>query len=202
MRVGIKPVLDGPVELVNQKEYPFNDSRTIVRIEDEELAAGYLVSAFVRDADGEVGDIVVDGRCKNGFSLAFTGSARKVEAGILTAPAKLAGAAASEAAPLDLECSAEGTVVAIRNAHTGSEVSIDLDEARDLYDLDLIVYADDAGMLTLGESTRYAAVIHIPAKVYDIEWGVTDEFGFQRMYKHCRPVDMDAVRVELWNEVA
>jgi len=69
----------GTIRLRNTKTYPFNDSAQLVALEKERSGRDYLVMTEVVSCDGEAGDIVVSGKAVNGFSLAFTGSAREAE---------------------------------------------------------------------------------------------------------------------------
>ncbi len=69
----------GTVRLRNTKNYPFNDSAQLVALERERSDRDYVVMTEVVCCDGEVGNIVVSGKAVNGFSLAFTGSAREAE---------------------------------------------------------------------------------------------------------------------------
>jgi hypothetical protein len=71
--------LTGTVTLRNTKQYPFNDSTTTIALDHPLSSQAYSVHTEILSASGEAGDIVVSGRAVNGFKLAFTGSAEKVE---------------------------------------------------------------------------------------------------------------------------
>ena len=68
----------GRVELSNSKCFPFNDSAVTVAFENEQPSADYIVYTQAVSGDGEYGEIVVSDKTRNGFRIAFTGSARKV----------------------------------------------------------------------------------------------------------------------------
>lgn len=71
--------IKGRASLKNTKAYPFNNSLTTVPLPVPAANTLYSVLAVPVSADGEVGDILVSGKARNGFKLAFTGSASHVE---------------------------------------------------------------------------------------------------------------------------
>lgn len=73
------PVLNGTVLLFNSKEYPFNNSETTVALPSSLPDTKYTVSATVISAKGEIGDIEISGKARNGFRIAYTGSATEAE---------------------------------------------------------------------------------------------------------------------------
>ena len=69
----------GTVKLINTKAYPFNNSEDTVCLLEPASGTDYRVDCEVLDSDGEYGDITVSGKARNGFKIAFTGSARWAE---------------------------------------------------------------------------------------------------------------------------
>jgi len=69
----------GIVNLRNTKKYPFNDSETTVALNNAFSDTDYRVYTEVVSCVGEVGDVVVSGKARNGFKIAYTGSAAKAE---------------------------------------------------------------------------------------------------------------------------
>ncbi len=67
--------LAGLVTLTNTKPYPFNDAVTTVALPASLDTCRYDVLTEVAESSGETGDVIVFGKAKNGFKLAFTGSA-------------------------------------------------------------------------------------------------------------------------------
>ena len=65
----------GTVQLNNTKQYPFNDSETIVALAKCRENQEYMVVTEIVDSPGEVGDILISGKAVNGFKIAYTGSA-------------------------------------------------------------------------------------------------------------------------------
>lgn len=65
----------GTVKLINTKAYPFNNSEDTVCLTEPVDDTDYRVACEVLNTDGECGDIVVSGKARNGFKIAFTGSA-------------------------------------------------------------------------------------------------------------------------------
>jgi hypothetical protein len=70
-------IITGDVTLTNTKQYPFNDSETIVPLGSTLGSADYIVLTQTPDC-GDAGDIIVSGRARNGFKLRYTGGAKSV----------------------------------------------------------------------------------------------------------------------------
>lgn len=66
------------VSLKNSANYPFNGSVTNVTLTKSRSTLNYTVEAEATAADGSVGEIVITDKQKNGFKVAFTGSATAV----------------------------------------------------------------------------------------------------------------------------
>lgn len=66
--------------LVNSKKYPFNDSVKTLALGSENLRNNkdYTIIVEAEAAGGFVGDIVISDKMLNGFKIAFTGSAGRV----------------------------------------------------------------------------------------------------------------------------
>lgn len=64
--------------LKNSANYPFNGSVTNVTLTKSRSTLNYTVEAEAATADGGVGEIVIADKQKNGFKVAFTGSATAV----------------------------------------------------------------------------------------------------------------------------
>ena len=58
--------------------YPFNGSSKSVSLKANRKTKNYTVEYEVSSSDGNVGEIVVGSKALNGFSMAFTGSAKTV----------------------------------------------------------------------------------------------------------------------------
>ena len=69
----------GVLNLVNTKEFPFNDSLVTVALPAPLDRSDYDVYTSVLNSTGETGDIVISGKARNGFKIAYTGSASQVE---------------------------------------------------------------------------------------------------------------------------
>jgi hypothetical protein len=65
----------GTVTLSNSSNYPFNDSQKTVALQVPKESADYIVLTEVVSFTGNVGDLVISDRLRNGFKIAFTGSA-------------------------------------------------------------------------------------------------------------------------------
>ena len=65
------------VVLKNRKTYPFNDSAKAIYAGKVFPDADYPVLTEIVSSEGEIGAVIVSGKMRNGFLLAFTGSARK-----------------------------------------------------------------------------------------------------------------------------
>lgn len=78
MRQNRIDVEHGTVQLTNSSEYPFNNSRKSVSLSASRNSNDYIVVTEVVSAAGNVGEIVVSEKLKNGFKLEFTGSAISV----------------------------------------------------------------------------------------------------------------------------
>ena len=66
--------------LTNAQEYPFNNSVQTVSLAQERNHLDYTVTAEVEKYSGGFpGDIVISAKLKNGFKVAFTGSAKSVK---------------------------------------------------------------------------------------------------------------------------
>lgn len=66
----------GIASLKNTKQYPFNNSLTTVALPVPAADTAYTVLCEALQTEGELGDITVSGKARNGFQLAFTGSAK------------------------------------------------------------------------------------------------------------------------------
>lgn len=66
------------VTLTNTKEYPFNDSAQLILLERERKSADYFVLAEADPSSGDIGQILISDKARNGFRLSFTGSAKEV----------------------------------------------------------------------------------------------------------------------------
>ncbi len=66
------------------------------------------------------------------------------------------------------------------------------------YPVHLDISADENGALVLGPSQWYVAELDLPARSYYIEAGEADDFGFPKLRKVPRPLDMDKVKLMLW----
>lgn len=66
------------VTLTNGARYPFNSSSKSVSLKANRKTKNYTVEYEVSSSDGNVGEIVVCSKALNGFSMAFTGSAKTV----------------------------------------------------------------------------------------------------------------------------
>lgn len=69
----------GVIKLKNSKMYPFNNSITAVALKVPFESSNYNVYAVVQKSTGEVGDIVISDKARNGFKIAYTGSAVDAE---------------------------------------------------------------------------------------------------------------------------
>lgn len=65
----------GVVTLTNSQSYPFNNSVKTVALLQQMDTTEYTVEADVLSSGGEIGRIVISDKQKNGFKIAFTGSA-------------------------------------------------------------------------------------------------------------------------------
>lgn len=65
----------GEITLTNSQKYPFNNSVKTVALKQNMETTAYTVEVDVISAAGEVGRIVVTDKQRNGFKLAYTGSA-------------------------------------------------------------------------------------------------------------------------------
>ena len=74
--------LDGqkiPVELTNTQTYPFNGSQNAVQITPQRNDKNYTVEVEVVSKEGGfIGDFEITEKLVNGFKIAYTGSATKV----------------------------------------------------------------------------------------------------------------------------
>lgn len=68
--------------LSNGANYPFNNSVTNVSMAKSRNTLNYTVEAEATASDGNVGEIVISDKQKNGFKIAFTGSATSVTVSI------------------------------------------------------------------------------------------------------------------------
>jgi hypothetical protein len=68
----------GEATLINNKKYPFNDSRITVALRNVEKSPDYDVRTEIINCQGDAGNIIVSDRAVNGFKMEFTGSAPKV----------------------------------------------------------------------------------------------------------------------------
>lgn len=66
----------GEITLTNSQKYPFNNSVKTVALKQNMDTTAYTVEVDVLSAAGEVGRIVVTDKQRNGFKLAYTGSAK------------------------------------------------------------------------------------------------------------------------------
>ncbi len=71
--------LNGTVLLINTKDYPFNNSKTTVALPSPLTSVEYIVTTCVVFSSGEVGEITVSDKTRNGFKIAYSGSASKAE---------------------------------------------------------------------------------------------------------------------------
>jgi len=71
----------GIVLLKNTKEYPFNDSARLVLLKTERGTTDYPVFTEILDGTENVGQVVASGKARNGFCLAYTGSAVQARIG-------------------------------------------------------------------------------------------------------------------------
>ena len=71
----------GVVLLKNTKEYPFNDSARLVMLKTERETTDYPVFTEILDGTENVGQVVASGKARNGFCLAYTGSAAQARIG-------------------------------------------------------------------------------------------------------------------------
>ena len=69
----------GIIKLKNTKKYPFNNSITVVALNVPFENTNYNVYTDVQKASGEVGDIIITDKSRNGFKIAYTGSAAETE---------------------------------------------------------------------------------------------------------------------------
>jgi len=74
----LRVVETGTTTMTNSQEFPFNNSRKTVALVTPQANSDYLVDVEVYEADGNVGEIVVDSRMTNGFAIGYTGSAASV----------------------------------------------------------------------------------------------------------------------------
>ena len=68
----------GSVELTNTSAYPFNNSKTTVALSNGKENGDYVVLTEVSAFSGNVGEIVVSDKLRNGFKVEYTGSASSV----------------------------------------------------------------------------------------------------------------------------
>lgn len=68
--------------LSNTAKYPFNSSIANVSMSQSRNSLNYTVEAVATASDGNVGEIVISDKQKNGFKIAFTGSATSVTVSI------------------------------------------------------------------------------------------------------------------------
>lgn len=66
----------GEITLTNSQKYPFNNSVKTVALKLTMDTTDYTVETDVLSSDGEVGRVIISDRQKNGFKVAFTGSAK------------------------------------------------------------------------------------------------------------------------------
>lgn len=66
------------VTLTNGAAYPFNSSAKSVSLSTNRKTKNYTVEAEASDTDGNAGEVVISNKALNGFTLAFTGSAKNV----------------------------------------------------------------------------------------------------------------------------
>lgn len=64
--------------LSNSANYPFNGSTANVSMAKARNTLNYTVEAEATESDGNVGEVIVTDKQKNGFKIAFTGSAASV----------------------------------------------------------------------------------------------------------------------------
>lgn len=67
------------IDLQNSKNYPFNNSASLVTLEELQDDFNYSVYTEVIESDGEVGKIIVFDKQLNGFKIKFTGSAKNIK---------------------------------------------------------------------------------------------------------------------------
>lgn len=67
----------GTIQLTNNGVYPFNNSVKSVSLSKAKENGDYVVLAEVADFSGNVGEVVVSDKLRNGFKIAYTGSAPK-----------------------------------------------------------------------------------------------------------------------------
>lgn len=68
------------VELTNSQEYPFNNSIKTIALERPRNHLDYTVTSEIEEyAGGNIGDVIVTQKLKNGFKIAYTGSAKEVK---------------------------------------------------------------------------------------------------------------------------
>ena len=67
---------DGSVSLTNTLDYPFNNSKKSVALNNTQPRTSYVVLTEIVSADGNPGEVVVSDRLINGFKVAYTGSAK------------------------------------------------------------------------------------------------------------------------------
>jgi len=194
----------GTVILKNAKQYPFNDSEMIVELPMEAANSEYFVQTeIVRVEEGDIGDIVIDGKARNGFRLAFTGSAREAEIRyLLLEPdnASEPGQTRRRSEQPKLAYTIESNVLKFEmQADENNNLTIDLAEAQRGYAYRICISEDASGRLVRGEGMRYLAEVQVPARVHEIYGkGYADDMGIEQVGRRTLPLDPADVRVTLW----
>ena len=64
--------------LTNTMAFPFNNSQQSIALDKMRDNTNYHVDYYVALSEGNIGEIIVSDKLRNGFKLAYTGSAKKV----------------------------------------------------------------------------------------------------------------------------
>lgn len=183
----------GTVKLLNTKVYPFNNSETTVRLTAPAESTDYIVSCEVLDAEGEWGDVIVSGKARNGFKIAFTGSARWAEIR-WTAETRLT-ATVEKSRERHIEFCRNGNIISF----DGGTLIIDLEKEQRGGETVVDISLDRDGVAVVGVSDWYAAQIRIPPRKFEVrENGITDAMGFRQIEKRRLPLNTEEVTLTLW----
>lgn len=69
----------GIILLTNSKIYPFNDSMQTIALDNPFKDVNYNVNTEILKYEGETGELIISGKARNGFKIAYTGSATQTE---------------------------------------------------------------------------------------------------------------------------
>lgn len=78
LKKAVNTIEKGTVTLTNTLKFPFNNSQKTVSLSETRDNGDYVVITEVQSASGNIGEIIISETLKNGFKIAYTGSAASV----------------------------------------------------------------------------------------------------------------------------